>query len=839
MITRNMHTRLSAKMVHTSLVFFWVVLLCLCLDFGAAIDTITSSELVKDPQTISSKNGLFTLGFFSPKNSTNRYVGIWYLSESNILWVANRNQPLKFNSSGTVTISRDGNLVVLNRENKTIWSSNATYIASNSTAQLQDTGNLVLQDSNTGEVIWESFKHPTNVYIPNMKLSRNRITGEEVSFTSWKNSSDPSVGYFSCSLERLSAPELFLWVNGTLPYYRSGPWNGEIFIGFRPLTTGYLKGCNVSDEDDGTVYFSCDSTDQYDFRTVALSPEGLFETASWKNKKKISSDVFHGTNCNQYGVCGAFGSCDWQTSPVCSCLSGYQAKNVEEWNRKNWTSGCVRKVPLQCGSEVRKDGFLKLEKMKVPDYLQKSASLENECSAQCLQNCSCVAYAYDTGIGCMSWFGDLIDTQKFSDGGLDLYIRMPPSELDKHSGKRRVIIAAAVSTIGVTTLAICVYLLWKWSAKPTAARKRKRDVIFWFNRGESTAVDRTGKKIGEQSQVELHEQLLFDTETLALATNNFDSSNKLGQGGFGPVYKGKLKDGREIAVKRLSKASGQGLEEFMNEVVVISKLQHRNLVRLLGCCREGEEKMLIYEYMLNKSLDTFIFGPSEHKLLDWGKRFSIIEGIARGLLYLHRDSRLRIIHRDLKASNILLDEELNPKISDFGLAKIFGGRGDEASTSRVVGTYGYMAPEYAMEGIVSEKSDVFSFGVLVLEIVSGRKNTSFYNNEQFRSLVRFVWKLWNEDNIISAIDQSICDPMHEKDIVRCVHIGLLCVQEGARHRPNMATVISMLNSEIVNLPPPKQPAFIEKPDICKSLSSEERHASHSNNIVSITDIKGR
>ncbi|CAL0334378.1 unnamed protein product [Lupinus luteus] len=637
-----MHTRLSEKMVlgnHKSLVFFWVVLFCLCLDFGTATDTITSSELVKDPQTLSSSNGLFTLGFFSPKNSTNRYVGIWYLSDSNILWVANRNQPLKFNSSGIVTISRNGNVVVLNRENKTIWSSNVTYIASNSTAQLSDTGNLVLLDGNTGEVMWESFKHPTNVYIPNMKLSRNRITGEEVSFTSWKTSSDPSVGYFSCSLERLSAPELFLWVNGTLPYYRSGPWNGQIFIGFRPLTTGYLKGCNVSDEDDGTVYFSCDSTDQYDFRTVALSPEGLFETASWKNKKKISSDVFHGTNCNQYGVCGAFGSCDWQTSPVCSCLSGYEATNVEEWNNKNWTSGCVRKVPLQCGNEVRRDSFLKLEKMKVPDYLQKSASLENECSAQCLQNCSCVAYAYDNGIGCMSWFGDLIDTQKFSDGGLDLYIRMSPSELENHSGKGRVIIAVAVSTIGVITLAICAYLLWKWTAKPTAARKRKRDAIFWFNRSESTAVDRTGKKIGGQSEVELHEQLLFDTETLALATNNFDSSNKLGEGGFGPVYK--------------------------------------------------------------------------------------------------------------------------------------------------------------------------------------------------------VWKLWNEDNIESTIDQSICNPVHEKDIVRCVHIGLLCVQESARHRPNMATVISMLNSEIVNLPPPRQPAFIERPDIYKSLSSEECRPSHSNNIVSITDIKGR
>lgn len=205
--------------------------------------------------------------------------------------------------------------------------------------------------------------------------------------------------------------------------------------------------------------------------------------------------------------------------------------------------------------------------------------------------------------------------------------------------------------------------------------------------------------IGETPQVKLQELLIFDFVTLATATNNFHLSNKLGHGGFGTVYKGKLQDGQEIAVKRLSRASRQGLEEFMNEVVVIFKLQHHNLVRLLGCCIEGDEKMLMYEYMPNKSLDAFIFDPSKNKLLDWRTRYSIIEGVARGLLYLHRDSRLRIIHRDLKASNVLLDEELNPKISDFGMARIFGGGEDHANTIRIVGTYGYMSPEYAMQGL--------------------------------------------------------------------------------------------------------------------------------------------
>eukprot|EP00257_Ricinus_communis_P026367 XP_025013781.1 G-type lectin S-receptor-like serine/threonine-protein kinase At4g03230 [Ricinus communis] len=235
----------------------------------------------------------------------------------------------------------------------------------------------------------------------------------------------------------------------------------------------------------------------------------------------------------------------------------------------------------------------------------------------------------------------------------------------------------------------------------------------------------------------------FDLESISAATNKFSNANKLGQGGFGPVYKATYPGGEAIAVKRLSSCSGQGLEEFKNEVVLIAKLQHRNLVRLLGYCVEGNEKMLLYEYMPNKSLDSFIFDRKLCVLLNWEMRYNIIVGIARGLLYLHQDSRLRIIHRDLKTSNILLDEEMNPKISDFGLARIFGGKETAANTNRVVGTYGYIAPEYALDGLFSFKSDVFSFGVVVLEIISGKRNTGFYQPEKSLSLLGYAWNLWD------------------------------------------------------------------------------------------------
>ncbi|KAF2317378.1 hypothetical protein GH714_020996 [Hevea brasiliensis] len=227
----------------------------------------------------------------------------------------------------------------------------------------------------------------------------------------------------------------------------------------------------------------------------------------------------------------------------------------------------------------------------------------------------------------------------------------------------------------------------------------------------------------------------FNLSTILAATNSFSPANKLGQGGFGVVYKGKLSNGKEVAVKRLSKDSGQGIDEFKNEVLLIAKLQHQNLVKLLGCCIQGEEPMLVYEYMPNKSLDSFLFNETRRSILDWRKRFDIIVGIARGILYIHQDSRLKIIHRDLKTSNILLDEEMNPKISDFGLARIFKGDQTHEKTNRIVGTFGYMSPEYVVFGKFSTKSDVFSFGIILLEIITGKRNNSFYQEDFYPSMI--------------------------------------------------------------------------------------------------------
>ncbi|XP_059623855.1 cysteine-rich receptor-like protein kinase 10 isoform X2 [Cornus florida] len=339
------------------------------------------------------------------------------------------------------------------------------------------------------------------------------------------------------------------------------------------------------------------------------------------------------------------------------------------------------------------------------------------------------------------------------------------------------------------------------------------------------------------------ESLQYDFNTVKAATNNFSDTNKLGQGGFGAVYKGRLQNGEELAVKRLSRNSGQGEQEFMNEVLLVAKLQHRNLVRLLGFCLSGTERLLIYEFMPNSSLDHFIVDPIKRAHMDWGSRFKIIGGIARGLLYLHEDSRLRIIHRDLKTSNVLLDAEMNPKISDFGMARLFVLDESRGKTSRIVGTYGYMAPEYAMHGRFSVKSDVFSFGVIVLEIIAGQLNNCFQNGKNIEDLLSYAWKNWKEGTASTLIDSTLQNGSNSmNEIMRCIHIGLLCVQESVAERPTMASVVLMLNSFSLTLTVPSQPAYfmqgVTDPEM-PLLGSKSKSTSLSVDEASITELYPR
>ncbi|KAG6703114.1 hypothetical protein I3842_07G067600 [Carya illinoinensis] len=392
----------------------------------------------------------------------------------------------------------------------------------------------------------------------------------------------------------------------------------------------------------------------------------------------------------------------------------------------------------------------------------------------------------------------------------------PPTE-GKESKPSRTTIIIVVSTIGFALQIVCIF-------------------VFYFRPRKSGQKVKSTEAKHEISSVESF--IRYDFGTIRVATENFSEVNKLGEGGFGAVYKGKLQNGLEIAVKRLSMGSRQGNIEFENEVLLLARLQHRNLVRIKGFCLEGNERLLIYEFVPNASLDHFLFDPIRQVQLNWEKRHQVIEGIARGLLYLHEDSRLRIIHRDLKASNILLDAYMNPKISDFGTARLLDRT--EGNTVRIIGTYGYMPPEYAQCGAFSMKSDVFSFGVLILEMASGRKNNSFSEG-----LLSYAWENWRQGTPLNIVDPTLM-VNSTIQILRCIHIGLLCVQENINDRPTTASVVLMLGSESTTLAVPKRPPFLmymssTGPDMLSrgSYQSSNNNVQASVNDASITEVYPR
>ncbi|KAK7322484.1 hypothetical protein VNO77_25865 [Canavalia gladiata] len=841
-------------MAFLPLMHFMVIFKLLIIFFfpiSIAIDTITLSQpLYDNGSTLISSDGTFQLGFFSLGNSTDRYVGIWYnvISVKTIVWVANRDNPIQSNNnnnSSLLAISEEGNLVLINNNNnQTFWSTNITTQRSNLLVRLLNTGNLVVEDdnhdSNNNEenFHWQSFDHPCDTLLPGMKLGWDLKTGLNRKLTAWKNWDDPSSGNLTWSMILTSNPEVILW-EGSIEIHRSGPWNGPGFSGqpiLRITPIVETKFVNNSNE----VYYSYTLLNKSVISITYVNQTLLHrqritwipENTTWRVYESVPRD-----QCDPYNPCGPYGNCLVNETPICQCLEGFEPKSAQDWNTFDWTQGCVRSQPWKCGVK-NQDGFKRFASMKVPDtrnsWAYGNLTLE-DCKAKCLENCSCTAYSNldirEGGSGCSIWFGDLIDLKLVSSSQQDLYIRMGVSntasngDTKEADNKKKVLIITITVVVSVIVLLLIVFFyVYKGRRKQRGMNDETENIIISTEKEEEDGED-----------LELP---FFDLATISNATNGFSNDNKLGEGGFGPVYKGRLSDGREIAVKRLSRSSNQGMKEFKNEVILCTKLQHRNLVKVLGCCIQGEEKMLLYEYMPNKSLDSFLFDSTQSKLLDWSKRFQIMCAIARGLLYLHQDSRLRIIHRDLKASNILLDNDMNPKISDFGLARICGDDQIEGNTNRVVGTYGYMAPEYAIDGLFSTKSDVFSFGILLLEIVSGKKNKGLTFTGDSYNLIGHAWRLWKEGDPIELIDDCLGESYIISEALRCIQVGLLCLQHHPEDRPNMASVVVMLTNETV-LAQPKEPGFLLERVIPIEVKSSTKQMSSSVNEVTISLIDAR
>ncbi|XVF70451.1 hypothetical protein PTKIN_Ptkin11bG0162800 [Pterospermum kingtungense] len=762
-----------------------------------AADMIAPAEFISDGETLVSSSQSLELGFFSPGNSRNRFLGIWYKNISMaVVWVANRNSPIA-DRGGVLTINSDGNLILFDGTNRTVWSSNVSTKAESPVAQLLDSGNFVVKDNKTmrpGEMyLWQSFDYPSNTLLPGMKLGKNLKTGSEWFLTSWKTADDPSPGNFTIRLISQGLPSIAAYL-GSAKLFCSGPWDGSYF-GDTPSSAMLIFVPSLTHTED-EIYYSYEPLNNPIIMRLTLDHSGAAQRFIWNEKNTKWDRVLEwpGDQSCQYGQCGANSICSINKTPICGCLRGFRPDS----NNRNFSEKCVKESSSDCENG---EGFLKLAGIKLPELIEfklnESMNLK-ECQMECLKNCSCSAYANinsdETEKGCLMWYGNLIDMQQLSEQmkGHDIYVRVPSSELGSvpASNKKKratiIIVVPIISGMIVLCLVFCLIM------------------------------NKRGKR-GQESCKDNVEVPLFDLPFIDAATNSFSQKNLIGTGGFGPVYKGILPTGKEIAVKRLSKNSGQGAEEFRNEVALIAKLQHRNLVGLSGCCIQGEERLLVYEYMPNQSLDYFIFDNERRVLLPWQKRFDIINQIVRGLLYLHQDSKLQIIHRDLKASNVLLDSNMNPKISDFGLARTFEGDDKVSQTKRVIGTF---------------------FGILLLEIISGQKISSFCHPDHHHSLSGHAWLLWNEGRAMELADSWLKDSIVEPQVLRCIHVGLLCVQNLPKDRPTMSSVNFMLANEEASLPHPKEPGFFTDTS-CKPNTVTTNGELSSVNVVTITEEGGR
>uniref|UniRef100_A0A0D9V6K0 Receptor-like serine/threonine-protein kinase n=1 Tax=Leersia perrieri TaxID=77586 RepID=A0A0D9V6K0_9ORYZ len=723
--------------------YLMLSLLLVLTGSSRARDTVAPGyPLAANETLVSGGDANFVLGFFTPPGANNTYVGVWYnkVWVRTVVWIANREHPLPGdvaeNAGATLSVSSTGTLAIAAGNSTVVWSVTPEAKLKNPVARILDNGNLVVEDGAGagGAVAWEGFDYPTDTLLPEMKLGVDYVKGRNRTLTAWKSPSDPSPGPIVMAMDTLGDPQVFIW-NGADKVWRSGPWDGVQFTGV-PDTVTYSGFTFSFINNAKEVTYSFQVHNVSIISRLGLNSTGnygLLQRSTWVEAAGTWNLYWYAPKdqCDAVSPCGPNGVCDTNNLPVCSCLHGFTPKSPEAWALRDGRAGCVRSTPLDCQNGT--DGFVAVRHAKVPDtersVVDMGLSLE-QCQQACLRNCSCTAFAsanvsssgrgHGVGTGCVMWTSGLTDLRVYPEFGQDLFVRLAAADLGSS----------------------------KWSGGSRSNARRYEG---------STHHD---------DDLELP---IFDLGTIAVATDGFSINNKLGEGGFGPVYKGRLEDGQEIAVKTLSKTSVQGLDEFKNE-----------------------------------------------------------------------DSRYRIIHRDLKASNVLLDKEMTPKISDFGMARMFGSEETEINTRKVVGTYGYMSPEYAMDGVFSVKSDVFSFGVLLLEIISGRRNRGVYSYSNHINLLGHAWSLWNEGKSLELADEAMNGSFNPDEVFKCISVGLLCVQENPDDRPLMSQVLLMLGTtDATTLPTPKQPGFAARRILMETDTSSSKPDCSIFDSATVTILEGR
>ncbi|XP_078427614.1 receptor-like protein kinase 4 [Wolffia australiana] len=750
--------------------------LSLAASLTAGLNSSSSGPaLISGNSTLISPNRSFEMGFFSVDGGSRWYLGIWFASIPirTYVWVANRDSPVPAaGTPATASFSDDGHLLLQDASRRELWRTLNAEPAS--AALLLDSGNLVLVSGDGDRLVWQSFDHPGDTWLPSQRLTRRHAV------TSWRSPVDPSPGLFSLRLKPPLSAEFEL-VNGyrvsssssssssPVSYWTTGNWTGDRFAYVPEMTVPYIYAFRFDDP------FSEEASFVYEETTPARRPSRFVvdssgqlrqftwstQTASWTMFWARPEDP-----CRVYARCGDLGVCGG--APPCDCPPGAVPADSPAWSSGDFSGGCL----MPAGPSVLEDvGPASFDATWTVSF---ASSGRRSCEDSCLGNSSCrgLNFVPETKV-CREIFGKLLNLRSSASSPV-LFLKATTIKARKKERWKTAALSAGAAVVLVA------------AAAGALARGRRR---------------RRRRRRREEEKAATTNLRVFSYRELSAATKGF--SEELGHGGFGAVFKGELADGSAVAVKRLERRHGGGEREFRAEVRTIGSVQHVNLVRLRGFCSEGRHRLLVYEYMANGPLSGYLGRRREQQPpLPWAARWRVAVGTARGLAYLHEECRDCILHCDIKPENILLDEGLTAKVADFGLARLLG-----RDLSRVVatmrGTWGYVAPEWIAGGPISAKADVYSYGMTLMEIVSGRRNAE----EEEDGEEKWFFPAWAARRVAEGDALAVVDPLlrgeyDREEAERAAMAAVWCMQDREDERPRMGRVVRMLEGTVEMAAPP-------------------------------------
>ncbi|XP_047342382.1 G-type lectin S-receptor-like serine/threonine-protein kinase At5g24080 [Impatiens glandulifera] len=757
-----------------------------------------------------SDNRTFAFGFVSSGTNGRYYLAVWFAQlpgDRDLVWSANQNSPVS--KDAILELDTTGNLLLIDGRT-TVWTSNTTT-GDVTQAVMSENGNLILHGSNN-RIIWQSFSHPSDTLLPGQPLT--------VSLELTSQSSPTHGGYYT--LKMLQQPtSLSLALSYNIPQtqnnysYWSGPdisnVTGEVIAilndagSFGIVYGSYSDGAVYvykNDNDNGSLFMGTNQS--YNrvntIRRMTLEGNGNLRLYRWDedfngSRQWVSEWAAVSNPCEIAGICGN-GICNLdksKTNASCDCLPGsfkYETE-LQCYSNSSATGKCGPNHENNLQSQfkavtIQQTNYFFSDWSVIANY--SDAEMVSKCGNICVEDCDCVASV--SGLNeekAYCWILKSLEFGGFEDTGATLFVKVDKNgsgrdgDYNKHglssSERNRLVVLPVVLSMGVLIALLCCLLY---------ANIHRRRLL---------------RKALENSWIQTGAPISFSYRDLQGKTNNF--ANLIGTGGFGSVYKGSLGDGTLIAVKKLEKVLPHGHKEFITEVNTIGSMHHVNLVRLRGYSSEGSHRLLVYEFMKNGSLDKWIFLSRDcrDRLLDWSTRFNIAVGTAKGIAYFHEQCLNTIIHCDIKPENILLDETFCPKVSDFGLAKLMGREHSHVVTM-VRGTRGYLAPEWISNRAITVKADVYSFGMLLLEIVGGRRNLDMsYGPDEF-FYPGWAFKEMSNGRALKVADRRLGGAVEEEELLRALRVGLWCIQDDISMRPTMGEVVKMLEESVeINMPP--------------------------------------